>query len=426
MARAAGGALLASGRESAGSEPSRGRPIPRAADRVPLGADEPVRIGVIGTGGMGTGHCHALVALAQQGRANCQVVALSDVCTPRLEKAHRECRERQGPDVAIDTYGNYDDILSRDDIHGVLIASPEHWHHQMAIDAIAAGKDVYLEKPMTLRLHEALHLRETVLANPETIFQVGTQMMILPKWQEAKRLIAEDAIGKPVFSQTSYCRNSKDGEWTYYHIDPAVQPGETLDWERWCGPAGMREWDPAIYARWRRYRDFSTGIVGDLLVHVMTPLMMALDAGWPTRVVASGGHYIAKDMENHDQVNLNAEFEEGHTMIVAGSTCNSTGLETLIRGYRANMYLNSRNVVMRPERIWADEIEPRTVECGNIGNDQDALRTDWVECIRSRTPAVSGVDLATKMMVVVDLATRSMWNGHAYAFDASSMSARRI
>jgi hypothetical protein len=166
--------------------------------------------------------------------------------------------------------------------------------------------------------------------------------------------------------------------------------------------------------------------VGDLLVHVMTPMVMALDAGWPTRVVATGGHYVDKAMENHDQVNINIEFEDDHTMIVAGSTCNATGLETMIRGHEANMYLGGRHVEIRPERLFADEIEPRRVDCEDIGNDQDQLRLDWLKCIRTREPAVSGIDLASKVMVIVDLATKSMWRGRAYEFDPNTMTARAI
>ena len=294
----------------------------------------------------------------------------------------------------------------------------------MAVDAIAAGKDLYLEKPMTLHFDEAIHLREVVLKNPEVIFQVGTQKMILPKWIEARKLIADGAIGKPTFSQTSYCRNTPTGEWNYYAIEPDVVPGPNLDWDGWCGPKGTHEFSGALYARWRRYREFSTGITGDLLVHVMTPLMMALDAGWPTRVTASGGHYVDQEMENHDQVNMTIEFEQGHTMIVAGSTCNEIGLETMIRGHHATMYLNSRNVVIRPERPFVDDVDEETIQCADIGNDQDGLRMNWLDCMRSREAAVSGIDLASKMMVAVSLATRSMWDGKAYRFDPATMTAQ--
>jgi len=399
-------------------------PIPRARARTPLGPDDPIRMGVIGTGGMGTAHCQSIIALAQGGHENVQIVALCDVCKPRLDNARTICQTQQSIDV--DVYRKHEQILARDDLHGVLIAVPEHWHAGVAEAALLAGKDVYLEKPMCLNLPDALRLRQVVQSNPELMFQVGTQMIQLPKYKAAADLVAEGAIGKPTMSQTSYCRNSKDGEWLYYTIDPQVVPGPNLDWERWCGPLGLQPWDPAVYARWRRYRKFSTGIIGDLLVHVMTPLVMALDMGWPTRVIASGGHYVDKAMENNDQVNITVQFEGEHTLVVAGSTANEVGLETMIRGHRGNIYLGGRNAVLRPERIFVDDVDERTIEVPDIGNDQDKHRLNWLASIRSRKQPASGVDLGMKIMVIVDLATRSMWGGQAYSFDPASMSARAI
>jgi len=154
-------------------------------------------------------------------------------------------------------------------------------------------------------------------------------------------------------------------------------------------------------------------------------MMYALQAGWPTRVVATGGHYVDKAMENHDQVNINVEFESEHTMVVAGSTSNDVGLETLIRGHEANLYLNSRNCVLRPERPYIDDVDPQEIQSEDIGNDQDAMRVDWLNSIRTREPNRSQVDLAAQVMVVVDLATRSMWDGHAYTFNPATLTAEK-
>ena len=401
-------------------------PLSATAYRRIVGANERVRIGIIGTGGMGGGHMHSFLGFRAKERANVDVVALADVCKTRVQRAQQAAREKQ-PDVEVKAYQQYSDLLARDDLHGVLIASPEHWHAKMAIDALDAGKDVYLEKPMTLNLAHALELAKTKEKHPDRILQVGTQKMALSKYREARALIADNAIGKPVWSQTSYCRNSKDGEWNYYRIEEDIVPGETIDWDAWCGPMGTRPWDPLIYHRWRRYKDFSTGIIGDLLVHEMTPLLYALGdtAGWPVRVDAIGGHYIDKAMENHDQVNLTVQFEKEHTMVVAGSTANEQGLETMIRGHEATLYLGGNNVVVRPERIYADDRDEMDVECERI-HDQDMLRLNWLSCIQSREPNFSQIDMGLKIMVIVDLATRSMWEGKAFAFDPQSMESRAI
>ncbi|MCA9305275.1 MAG: Gfo/Idh/MocA family oxidoreductase [Phycisphaerales bacterium] len=403
-------------------------PVVKARPRVPLKDGEPVRMGVIGPGGMGTGHCHAFMNLTKGGHMNARIVAVADVNDLNAYNAKKILEEGQAGGGEVQTYRDYNELLSRDDIHAVLIASPEHWHAQMAIDAIAAGKDVYLEKPMTLNLDDALRLYKVVKANPDIILQVGTQMMQLPKYKAAQRLIAEGAIGDPTCSQTSYCRNSLKGEWLYYNIDSRWTPGENLDWDNWCGPLGQAPWNPEIYARWRRYKKYSTGIFGDLLVHVMTPLVMALDQGWPTRVVGAGAHISDKAMENPDQVNLIAEFETGHQMIVAGSTCNEVGLETLIRGHKANIYLGSDDCVLRPERIFAEDIDPLKIESERfeLPNDQDRHRADWIKCIRERRQPESDVEMGLKIMIIVDLATRSMDDGHAYTFDPATMTAKRV
>ncbi len=420
-------------------------PLPDVPDFVPARDDEPVRIGVIGTGGMGTEHCRAFMRLLNAGRVNMQIVALADVCQPRLLEAHKAVtvappprpvaagaeaapEKASQPIVMSDVklYTDYRQLLADKSIQGVLIATPEHWHGKIAEDALLAGKAVYLEKPMTRNLADAMHLRKVVQKNANALLLVGTQYVTYKSYQEAARLIAAGTVGKPTFSQTSYCRNSKEGEWLYYKIDPAWQPGVNLDWKAWCGPLGKQPWSPEVYARWRRYRLYSTGIIGDLLVHYMTPLIKTLNVGWPTRVVASGGHYVDKAMENHDQVNINVEFEGEHTMIVAGSTCNEVGLETLIRAHKANLYLTPRKMTMRPEQLFADELEVRDYDAPDTGDSQDQLRVHWVECMRGKEQVLSDIELGTKVMTIVDLATRSLWDGRAYRFDPHSLKAHSI
>ena len=425
-AAAAGASVLSIARTNELIAEALGRPVPVAPASAPIGPDDPVRIGVIGTGGMGTGHVDAFLGLAKQGKTNVQVAALADVCQARLEVAKKKVEEAQGAGTVETFYADYPGLLRKQDIHGVLIASPEHWHAKMAEDAVTAGKDVYLEKPMTLRLADALRLLRVQRANPNVIVNIGTQFVMISSYREAQKIIAAGGIGKPVWSQTGYSRNSKEGEWLYYTIDPEWQPGVNLDWKQWCGPLGSAPWDPQVYARWRRYRKYSTGIIGDLLVHRITPLVMAINPGWPTRVTAAGGHYVDKVMENHDQENIAIEFENEHTMIVAGSTANEVGLETVIRGHRGNLYVGGRNLVLRPERIFADEVDEQTIEGEDHGDDQDELRLHWLAAIRGRLPSPSPVELAAKVMVVVDLATRSLWEGAAFGFDPKTMRARKL
>lgn len=386
-----------------------------------------LRIGVIGVGGpggcaMGLGHCHALIGLNKKGREKVEVAAIADLNSLFLARAKKEVDEAQGGDVK--TYKTHKELIADKTLDGVIVAVPEHWHSQVAIDAIEAGRDVYLEKPMTLNLEHAIALYKVAQKHPEVIAQIGTQQTQLPKYHAAKKLIGDGTIGVPTFSQTSYCRNSKNGEW-HYSIDDQWKPGENLDWDYWCGPLGPMTWDPKVYYQWRRYKKTSTGIIGDLLVHVMTPMLMAINQGWPVRVAATGAHLVDKAMENHDNINIVAQFETGHQMFVCGSTCNNSGVETMIRGNKANIFLGGRNCEVRPEAPYSEEMDPLKVECPDIGDDQDAHRVGFLNAIRTRTKPDSSVELGMKVMVIVDLATRSMWEGGAFTFDPKTMKTTR-
>jgi len=402
------------------------QPTGKSKPRVALKDGDVVNMAVIGTGGMGTGHCEAFANFGKNGAEKVKIVAIADVNDLHAANAKKIIEDRQGKDT-VEVYRDYRKILERNDVHGVLIATPEHWHKQVAIDAILAGKDVYCEKPMTLNLADGLALREVCRANPDMVFQVGTQYAALPKFAEAKKLIDSGELGLPIWSQTGYCRNTPTGEWNYYGLDPKWQPGVNLDWDEWCKPIGKQAWDPKLYIRWRRYRKTSTGIIGDLLVHKMTPFFVSLNSvGWPTKVTALGSHLVDKEMENFDAVNLTVQFESGHQMIVAGNTNNELGLEDLIRCQKGNIYLNSRHCVVRPESKFSSEVEQREIQCPDVGNDQDQHRLNWLRCIRTRDKPLSDIEQGTKVMVVVDLAARSMWEGGAFEFDPKTLSVKKL
>ncbi|MGQ0627358.1 MAG: Gfo/Idh/MocA family protein [Phycisphaerales bacterium] len=422
---AVGAAAAAGSRPAQNSAQVKDEALPKAAPRTPLKEGDPIRMAVIGTGGMGTGHCSAFASIGKKD-GGVQLVAVADPWKQNLNNAHKKLTTDWQKDVECTAYADHRELLKRPDIHAVLIASPEHWHAQHAIDAILAGKDVYCEKPMTLRLDEAVRLNRIVRNNPDMILQVGTQKMALPAYHKAREMIKSGLIGVPTCSQSSYCRNSPKGEWNYYNVDEKWQPGKDVDWDAWCGPLGKLPWDPYLLNRWRRYKKTSTGIIGDLLVHVMTPLMMAMDQGWPVRVTASGSHILDKTMENHDTVNILAEFETGHQMVVIGATNNDTGLTPMIRGTKGNIEVNDGSLRFTPQKPYAEEAEEQKPKIENIGDDQDRHRRNWLQCIRTRTQPESNVDFGLKVMVVVDLATRCLWEGGSWAFDPKTFNATRV
>jgi predicted dehydrogenase len=384
--------------------------------RPSLGGNEPIRVGVIGYGHMGGGHTDGLLRARDEKTANLDVVAVADVCRPRREAAAALLRTRQ-PGVDVRAYLDYEELLARPDVHAVLIATPEHWHAQHAVHAVEAGKDIYVEKPMTLTLEESVWLHR-VVERSSSIAQVGTQYLMHPKFEHARRIVRRGDLGALVSSQVLFGRNSREGEWTY-EIDPALAPGPDLDWERWCGPAGHVEWDTELFHRWRRYRRWSTGIVGDLLSHLIAPFAYALDQGPPRRLVAHGSHMVDFAMENHDQVVAHVEFESGHVLTLVGSTCNERGGQWVIRGNRADLLLGANRARIEPQAAWAEDDE--TLERQQFPETSDDiqqdLRIDWLRCVRSRKPNRSPVSLGLQHMVVVEMFARSLWSGRAQRFD---------
>lgn len=371
---------------------ARSRAYSLAAPRV-LGANDRIRFGLIGVGPQGAYHLRTLLDIKEKQEANIDVSAVCEIYKPRQEAARATSGARLHTD--------YRALLADENVDVVLIATPEHWHARMACDAMEAGKDVYLEKPLSRTLDEAKQVKECV-ARTGRVLQVGAQWSSQPKWRRAHALLEQ--IGHPVWSQTSYCRNSIDGEWNT-KIEAECTP-ETLDWKAFLGPAPDRPFDPDRFFRWRKYWDYSAGILGDLLPHKLHQLFIALGPELPNRVVSTGGLYVHKDREVPDMVSVLADFPRGHSLFAVGATCNEYGVDDMIRGHKGTMLLQSdRQIVIKPERIWAEELEGGPEEVETL--TEDPLRVhqkNFIDCVRSRKMPNCGIDVAYPVMVTLALA----------------------
>jgi hypothetical protein len=234
-----------------------------------LGSNERLRIGIIGCGGMANQHMRALMGMKESD--NVEIASVSDIYTKRLDRA-KELTGARG-------LKNYQEILGDRDIDYVLIATPEHWHYQMTLDAIGAGKHVYVEKPMTHTIEQAKDIVARVGASNLKL-QVGVQGMSDDSYETAHKLIQEGALGKVVMAHIDYSRNYVDDFWEN-EIDADARPGVNLDWEAWLGPAPKRPWDPDRYFSWRRYWDYSGGIATDLFIHRVTRIIKSLGLHFP-------------------------------------------------------------------------------------------------------------------------------------------------
>lgn len=236
---------------------------------------DPVRLATIGLGGQGL--YDTQTALRVPG---VELIGVADVYDGRLVRA----RELFGPTLV--TTRDYREILARPDVDAVIVATPDHWHRQITADAMVAGKDVYLEKPMVRSPVEGHHLID-VERKTGRILQVGSQRVSSILYEKARRLMAEGAIGDLILVESWWDRNSAIGAWQY--TLPTDASPETIDWDRFLGEAPTHPFDPIRLFRWRNYRDYGTGVAGDLFVHLFSGMHYILGATGPTRIFASGG-----------------------------------------------------------------------------------------------------------------------------------------
>lgn len=234
-----------------------------------------IQIALIGAGGQGMGDTRTAL-----GVPGVELVAVADVYQGRLDRSKEIWGE------GLFTTRDYREVLARPDVDAVIIATPDHWHARMAIDAMKAGKDVYVEKPMVQDVEEGPRV---IAAARETgrILQVGSQRVSSIIYAKARELFLSGAIGELNFVEAWWHRNSAMGAWQYT-IPPDATP-DTVDWDRFLGDAPKRPFEPIRLFRWRNYRDYGTGIPGDLFVHLFSGIHYVLGSLGPTRIMASGG-----------------------------------------------------------------------------------------------------------------------------------------
>ncbi len=240
-----------------------------------------IQAAIIGFGIMGSEDTRS--ALAAPG---VELVAASDVYQGRLTRV----REIHGNHVFITR--DYREVLARPDVDAVLVATPDHWHSRIAIEAMNAGKDVYVEKPMVRKVDEGKAVLEAA-ERTGRILQVGSQRVSSIVYQKAKELLQSGAIGEFNMIEAWWDRNSAIGAWQY-SIPPDASPA-TVDWDRFLGHAPKRPFEPARLFRWRNYQDYGTGVAGDLFVHLFSGMHFITGSLGPTRVYATGGLRFWKD-----------------------------------------------------------------------------------------------------------------------------------
>ena len=284
--RLAGGTLLAGAAPYiAASRPSQKQvilqPEPHPDRNRKFAANDTIRLGVIGSGIIGFYNMQSALTVP-----GVELAAVCDLYTGRLTRA----KETYGQDLI--TTRDYREILSRDDIDVVLIATPDHWHDTISIDAMRAGKAIYCEKPMVQEVAEGHRVIEAE-KQYNAKFQVGSQGVSSIVMKKAQDLYRAGEIGQLILVEAVNDRHSSLGAWQY-SIPPDASP-QTVDFDTFLKDTPEVPFDPIRFFRWRNYQAYGTGIAGDLFVHLFTWLHWVISSDGPNRVFGSGGLRYWKD-----------------------------------------------------------------------------------------------------------------------------------
>ncbi len=343
-----------------------------------FGASNILRVGVIGAGGRMRNLLDAADALGSY-----EIVAVSDVYAP-----HCDAVKVRSNGLA-STHVDYREVLDNKDIDAVLIATPDHWHVRVATDAIAAGKDVYLEKPVTHTLEQGAPLIHAVRSSKQ-IFQCGMQQRSWSHFRNAVDLIQGGSLGRVVQVRTYW--------WQNYNVSWVPKPMDVaqLDWKRWLGSAPDQPFSIEKYSHWRWYWDFGGGAMTDLFAHWIDVAQWAMKSDEPSRAQMLGDKYIFEQWQCPDTIQAAFRYP-GFDVVYEGmmaSSIDDGGLE--FRGTDATLKLTRGGFSLYREGVKSDQnpvLTERSFRDGTISHVEN-----FFDCIKSRkepnAPVEAGVSCA--------------------------------
>jgi predicted dehydrogenase len=361
---------------------------------------EQVRMGVIGSGSRGT----FVMGVFQKDPA-VRVAAICDVYEPNLEHAVSAAAKEQGS--APKVYRNYQQLLDDKEIQAVLIATPEHWHYQMVMDALAAGKDVYVEKPLCQTPEQGVKLVEAE-KHTKSIIQVGMQRRSYDLYQEGRDIVASGRLGTVRMVRSWWLNNYLGGA-------AATRLDGPLDWDQWQGPAARRPFDANRFRQWRFYTDYAGGILADQGAHVFDGIHMLMGASFPLTVNASAGKPHKPGVDQPESVVAVAEYPED---FIGVFSVNYAAMQYKL----VNDQLNQLDGDQARMDIGRDELrvfrkgaedEPAIQKKSpkGFGWATDLHVQNFMECVRSRKTPTAPMRLAFQAALVVQMANLSLKQG---------------
>ncbi len=354
-------------------------------------ANDTIRIGCIGTGG----RCQRLMRDLRH-IPGIQIAAVCDIWDQHLAAA------RNLADAGATTSKDYRAILEDPSIDAVLIGTPDHWHVPITIDACEAGKDVYVEKPLTHDLSEGQKVIDAQNEN-KRIVQVGMQQRSMPHIQEAFTLMQSGLLGSVHKVHLTWNRNAPTTKKHKYGIDP-----KSVNWQQFLGSAKQQPFDEFRFRNWRWFWDFGGGILTDLMVHYLDVAHWLCDVDHPMTAVTIGDHVAAAGVwETPDTIQTLLHYPDKKLEIYfEGTFINArNGAMMEFMGTDATLYMDRGRYEIHPER---DRVKYQELILGEGKRGADFYATpnggllhltNWIECMRSRkkpnAPAEAGVSAAS-------------------------------
>ena len=367
-------------------------------------ANETLNIGCIGTGG----RCRQLMRALTEVPGT-RITAVCDVWDHHLEEG------RKLADDGAATTKHHEELLARKDVDAVIIGSPDHLHVPLTIDACAAGKDVYVEKPVTHDLSQGAAVIDAQ-NKYDRIVQVGTQQRSMPHFRKAFEIVNSGQLGDIHKVHLTWNRNTPRWARPNYDIDPA-----TVDWQRFLGAAPRQPFDEYRFRNWRWFWDFGGGIFTDLMVHHVDIAHWFLKLDHPAVATSIGDAFNAKGLwETPDTVQTLLRYPDREVQVYfEGTFANARNGEMLeFMGSEATLYLDRGRYEIHPERKKKIKASQMVLGSGPRGADfydqpkGEVLHlANWVECVRNRqkpnAPAEAGVSAAS----AAHLANLALRNG---------------
>jgi len=360
-----------------------------------------VVLGLIGAGGRGT-----FVMTVFQKDPALRVGAICDIYEPNLERGLSTASKTSGNQPR--AYRNYKQLLADKEIQAVLIATPEHWHHRMVLDALAAGKDVYVEKPLCQTPEQGVEL-VAAERKSSNIIQVGMQRRSYDLYLEGRDIVAAGTLGKVRMVRSWWLNNYLGGGRNAKLEGP-------LDWEQWQGPVKKRvPLDPYLFRNWRHFADYAGGIVADQGAHVYDGIHLLMNASCPLAVTAASGKPHKEGYDTPESVVVTAEYPED---FIGVFSINYAAMRYKSRndqmnhldGDKARMDIGREDCKVYLQGAEETPAISKTSPKG-FGYATDLHVANFLECVRTRKKPTAPMALGFQAALVVQLANISLKSG---------------